>query len=68
MCVSVPPPRSSMAKAAWIRWGRSFRHVGKSRCARYFGEQEPGAPLHYPCTVAYLVRPGLFETVPMGFT
>lgn len=33
--------------------------------ARHIGDAHLGAPLHDPCPVAYLIRPELFETVPM---
>jgi purine nucleosidase len=31
----------------------------------FYGLPEPGAPLHDPCTIAYLLRPELFELAPV---
>ncbi len=31
----------------------------------FYGLPEPGAPMHDPCTIAWLLRPELFELVPV---
>jgi purine nucleosidase len=31
----------------------------------FYGLPEPGAPMHDPCTIAWLLRPQLFELVPV---